>query len=126
MAIMQGAHRGNKAQLGGGRSVESAAELRVLGDAIRNLHDLASVLEIVEAKVCCSAGKIPILTSSTYAVAASPMIFAKLVYCLTKRCIRPRLSPTMSCQTKTCASQSGPAPMPTVGISSSAVTCLAR
>ena len=28
----------------------------------------------------------------------------------------------MSCQTRTCASQSGPAPMPTVGMSSSAVT----
>ena len=37
-----------------------------------------------------------------------------------------RRSPAMSCQTSTWASQSGPAPIPTVGMVSSAVTCLAK
>src|SRR5215217_9474001 len=118
MPLVQGTHRRNESQSAGSRSTETRAEGHVLGDALGDLHDLASMVGIVEANVCCSSGKIPILTSSTYAAAASPMIFAKLVYCLTKRCILPRLSPSMSCHTRTCASQSGPAPMPTVGMSS--------
>src|SRR4029453_12805912 len=93
MAFMQGTHRGNESQSRSIRSIESTAEGRVLGDTVGDLHVLASVLGMVEANVCCSPGKIPILTSSTYVAAASPMIFAKLAYCLTKRCILPPLRP---------------------------------
>ena len=37
-------------------------------------------------------------------------------YGLTNRGLPPRFIPAMSCHTSTCASQSGPAPMPIVGI----------
>src|SRR5687767_2664548 len=110
MAVVQGTHRGHIGNAGGSGPVECAAKCGVLGKAMSDLHDLASELGIVEANVCCSLGKVPFLTSSTYAAAASPMIFARLAYCLTKRCILPDRSPAMSCQTRTCASQSGPAP----------------
>src|SRR5512133_4051515 len=99
MAVVQGAHRGNKGKPTSRRSLEDTADFVVLGDAMGDLHGLASGVGIVEAKVCCSLGKIPCLTSSTYAAAASPMILARLAYCLTKRCTLPRLSPAMSCQT---------------------------
>src|SRR4051812_19774595 len=104
MALVQSAHRRHESKPGSSRSFQGAAEFVVLGDAVGDLHGLASGIGMVEANVCCSLGKVPSRTSSTYAVAASPTILARLAYCLTKRCTLPRLRPSMSCQTRTCAS----------------------
>src|SRR4030095_11732977 len=121
MSLVQGAHRGHVRNTRCAISVQRTPDCDVVGNAIRDLHNLHSELGTVEANVCCALGKVPFLTSSTYAAAASPMILARLAYCLTKRGILLGRSPAMSWQTRTCASQSGPAPMPTVGMSSSAV-----
>src|SRR4029453_17207749 len=104
MSVVQGAHRRDVVHTGCRISVQRAAESGVLGNAISDLHNLPSELGIVEANVCCSLGKVPFLTSSTYAAAASPMILARLPYCFTKRGILLGRSPARSCQTRTCAS----------------------
>ena len=66
--------------------------------------------------MCSGPGKVPEETSAAYSFAAWRSTPCTSAYCLTKRGSRPVRNPAMSCHTSTWASQSTPAPIPTVGI----------
>ena len=72
---------------------------------------------------CSGPGKTPPRTSSAYSLAARSSSPRRSAYFFTNFGTRPPLSPAMSGQTSTWASQSTPAPMPIVGMDSSLVTC---
>ena len=64
-------------------------------------------------------------TSSAYSLRGPSSSPRRSAYLLTNLGTRPPLSPAMSGQTSTWASQSTPAPIPIVGMVSSSVTCAA-
>src|SRR5699024_893814 len=74
---------------------------------------------------CSGAGNEPSRTASAYAAAASPSAVPTSPNRRTNLAVFPVVYPAMSCQTSTCPSQCGPAPMPTVGMDSLSVTCAA-